>query len=524
MLGLNRAIVFGMDINPGTWAVYSIPHSMSDLVFGSTKKYTSNREVRNAFTGELNTDKGSVNGAINRILRLDKAKLTDGLYLWENEDKGIIDFVSMSFSTFGFKVQSILYFYFLIIFISSLAFIISNFYSISRLAILLQFFVMIYLVLPVTSLHGQLSSLTAPRTFPVLSIIATIHCILFVFSPKNDRIHLSLVALQSLIIIFTIHLRIVSNWQLFAIVIATVASLGIRHFNKIYFKKAILVYFAPIIFLASGLVALQMYKIIVIPIEYKKADQPLTRVVWHNMFSGFAFNPQFTERYKIKIDDRSIIDAAGNYLIKNGRENEWLGLGILDGGGREAGYPLIRWSSYDQVVKEMFFTTCREFPLQCIKTLLLYKPASLLKTLGWAYGLRHLPPDLDIFISDYKGVGDATKLQVIETTQKLDQQRLRAYLWTSEVMILLGIVFFLMFYKPYDLKVLAGIFIFSICSFIPSIVGYPGAHTVLDAIIVGGLFIYTLIGIFLHVLFHITRIVCGHIYSSYRIKYNRGLI
>ena len=234
LLSLSLAKNLNMHKNPGTWATYAVPHSLSELSFKHGKKYTSNKTVRDTYTGVINSTKSKddINLAINTVLHLDKNKLGDGLFLWENEDKGIIDFVSMAFNVFGFKVQSILYCYFFIMFVSCAAFMFANFNGHPRLIVLQQFLVVLYLIIPTISLHPQLGSLMAPRVFPVLSVVASLHCVLFSLQPKHNKSELMLIIVQVLIVTFVIHMRIVTYWQLLAIGIAGFIGVFRLHFNK----------------------------------------------------------------------------------------------------------------------------------------------------------------------------------------------------------------------------------------------------------------------------------------------------
>lgn len=495
---INISKTFNMDTNPGTWAIYAIPHSLSKMVFKSDKKYTSIKSVRDTFTGSLNYEatKDDVNKAINATLLLEIKQIDKGLYLWENEDKGIIDFISISFYIFGMKVQSILYFYFFVVFASSCMFIVANFNSPSRLTFLLLFYVMLYLIIPIASLHPQLEALTAPRIFPILSIIASLHCVLFALNPQSDRLQLMLVVIQTMIVVFVIHIRVVAYWQLSAIIISALLGFFISNY-RISLSRMNISPLYPAFFLVLWSLLLQGYKIIIFPQEYKDAYQPMTRVVWHNIFSGLAFDPSLAGRYKLKVDDISIIDALSNYLIENNRENEWINLGGLDGGGRESGYTNLKWISYELVVKEMFFARCKQFPMQCLRSSFYYKPLSTIKTLGWAYGLRKFPPDLDIFVSSYKGIGDSVKTQCIETTQKLDANKLRAYLWSPVALIVMSFSIIILLKYSYDFYSIIGMIILTTFSIIPSVVGHPGAHNVLDTAVMGGMLIYTCIGIIL---------------------------
>ncbi len=497
VMNVQRSVDLVMDQKPSTWSINAIPYALSRMVFNQ-EKYTSNETVANAFFHGRNTV--SNNAGIEEALNLDPANLSQNFSLWDNEDKGVIDFVSASFKVLGYKSERIIYFYYLIIFVSALAFLIANYAFVSRIVILLQFLIMLYLVQPMVAYNPQLTSLGAPRVFPVLAIIASLHCIFFALEPKRKLISMFLLAIQVAVIICVLHLRIVTYWQIIAIV-SVCMGLGIRNyiFNRFNFMTLL-----PIVFIVFGLIGLKLYRNSIFPLAYQISGQPITRVVWHNVLSGLVFSPYLSDKFNIRIDDRSIIDAVGKYLIENDRSEEWLRLGVLEQGGREHGYPGMRWADYEKIAKEVFYEKCSIYPLQCVSAFFYYKPLSLVKNLGWAYGLRIYPADLDLFTSNFQNIGNTVKIQSIQTTQKLDSKKQRAYFWSPIAIFLMFIPFLILSVRSYDYKSIMALALFAICSCIPSIVAYPGVHTIIDTIIVFGMFAYTLLVVILQKMYIVT--------------------
>ena len=54
----------------------------------------------------------------------------------------------------------------------------------------------------------------------------------------------------------------------------------------------------PLLLLFTATGGLQFYRSVAYPIEYQLGEQIITRPFWHNIFSGFAFHPQFSQRYE----------------------------------------------------------------------------------------------------------------------------------------------------------------------------------------------------------------------------------
>src|SRR5690349_9836996 len=108
-LTLHRAISLDMDLKPGYWAVDAIPAALSKLAFKHEIKYAENTTVRNVFQNELTKNAGNLNNvniSIAETLKVPKDQITKSYNLLSNDDKGIVDLVTMAFQTFGLKAQS----------------------------------------------------------------------------------------------------------------------------------------------------------------------------------------------------------------------------------------------------------------------------------------------------------------------------------------------------------------------------------------------------------------------------------
>jgi hypothetical protein len=241
-----------------------------------------------------------------------------------------------------------------------------------------------------------------------------------------------------------------------------------------------------------------VYQATVIPEEYRRGDEIATRNIWHNVFTGFAYHPAMRERYQLRLDDVSIEAATRDWLVENGRLDDWLAIG-----GRPPGPPGVQESAsafegvklakYDPLVKEMLIARCSQYPRECLETVLYYKPVSLLENLAWMYGLRDLPPDLDVATSKYFGEqGDLLKRQFLGTSQRLDSAGLRASLWSP--MALLVIVPFVLLLAVESAgrgwaALAAGAWL-ALGSTIPIEVGYAAPHTISDPSIAFGMVVY----------------------------------
>lgn len=467
----------------------AIPPAISSVVFGHDKKYTSLVAVSDMYRSELGdqaTDAGAINKTIARIANSDLTNNNkDYQPLGIVDEKGIVDFVEIAFRLFGLNVQGTVYLYFLVLLASCSLFILGFHKYPSCLLLLAGFLVAFYLVLPGIIFNPQLASILMLRAMPILAMVACLHCILYVLLAPPGRNQVLLVAIQVVVLIFVVHMRTTAIWQV--LTIATVSAIAFTY--QIWHKtnrqppgslrpRITLSALWPLLLVAIAYLGLQSYRTWAFPEEYQRGEQIMTRTIWHNVFSGLALHPQFAERYNLRIDDNSVIQAAGEYLVEKGRAQQWESVG-----SGAPNFSVTHWTAYDKVVREMLADRCVTYVYACLSATFYYKPLSLGRTLAWLYGMRASLPDLDIFVSRYWG--DAVKVQMLELGRQLDAQKSRAYPWTPLAILLLLPFTVLLLGEDRHSRgaALAGIVALTAGSTLPSLIGYPAPFAVADTAI-----------------------------------------
>lgn len=501
-----RVVALELHTHPPVLVVNAIPVALSELHFGHAKQYVPLRTVRERFEDRLPAEfvptniaspisGKSVNPAIRKVLELDPSKVGTETDLLLPEDKGIVDLVELGFILFGYRVESVMWAYFAILATSCLLYVAAFWRSPSRLLLLAGFLAMLYLCLPGVAYNRQLGSILPLRALPILSMVACLHCLLVLAGSLRARVgigDLGLVALQVLLIAFALHLRSTTIWQVATVVgfgavmllAGSLRRLGVATAPRRQVWLAVGVVVGLTI---AAYVGLQAYQKVALR-EYERRGEIATRVFWHSIFSGLAFQPEFAERYQLRIDDSSIYAATGAYLAETGRSDLW-----RDMGGEVPGFGGIQFPKYEPIVREMLFARCSVYVRECAEAIFVYKPAAMVGNIAWLYGLRQFPPNLEIVVSrNFGDAGEQVKRQYLAATFQMDQKGERAYLWTPIVLLVLASFAFLLRREARasiwtaatgGLGLLAG-------STIPNVIGYPLAHTVLDPALATGMMIY----------------------------------
>jgi hypothetical protein len=403
----------------------------------------------------------------------------------------------VSFQLFGYRTESVTALYYAIMLVSIALYVVAYWRSPSRLLLVAAFLGMLYLTLPMVAYNPQLKSVLALRVLPALSMVACLHCLLFMGGSLRNRVsvlQIVLVAVQVSLIAFAMHLRTTALWQIITIVgfgvvvvgVASIRRLGVR---TVPWRSTALAAGTTIVFAIAGYYGLKAYQAAALPEEYQRGEQIGTRVFWHNIFSGLAYHPDFAERYHLRIDDSSIFAATRDYLLETGRHDVWIAIG-----GEEAeDFQALKFAEYDLLAREMLVARCSTYVRECTEAMLYYKPVALIGNLAWLYGLRELPPNLDILVSEKITEGaDEVKQELIRATAQLDAHGQRAYLWTPLVLLVL-VPFTVLLTKESRQSIwvafaaLAGL---TAGSLIPTVIGYPVPHTILETALAVGMFTY----------------------------------
>lgn len=503
-----RAVELELPTRVPFWVVDAIPPAISELYYGHRLRYTALESVQRRFFSRVDRDNPTartVNAAMQRLRETSNEDPGPAYLLMGPDDKGIVDLVELGFRLFGPRLESVITMYFALLALSCLLYVVAFWRSPSALLLLAASLAMLYLVMPMVAFNPQLKSLLALRALPILAMVACLHCLLFMASSLHqpvNRLGVGLVALQALLIAFTMHLRSTTIWEVativgFGAVVLAVAAWRAWHGARAGARGGAFSSVAATLGLViAGYLGLQVYQATVFPEEYRRGDEIATRVFWHNVYTGFAYHPTMRERYQLRLDDVSIMVATRNWLIENGRLDTWLAVG-----GRPPGPPGqdeppsafegVKLAKYDPLVRDMLISRCSTFVRECLETVLYYKPVSLLENLAWMYGLRDLPPDLDVVESKY--FGDLLQRQFVGTSQRLDATGFRAYLWTPRVLlVMLPFVVLLSLFEargPALAALAAGAWL-ALGSTIPTEAGYAAMHTIGEPSIAFGMLLY----------------------------------
>jgi hypothetical protein len=481
-----------MDTRPPFWVVDAVPPALSDLVYHLKGDYTSLRSVSQVFYAYVGAHRDDprpytdvINEAINRASTLTPTPPPSDTILLGNDDKGIVDLVKLAFVLFGRDSARIIDAYFLILFVSLAVFVARLGRDLLPMAVAALFLAAHYSILPLVYHNAQLQSVLALRFLPVLSLIACLHCVWFASRPDPGFLGCTALALQIAIVVFTVHLRSVTMWQLAVILIAgPLFLLSARRRRPFNFAPGLR--WLPALFALSGIVALGQYRRIAYSPEYRTSKVMATRNFWHNIISGFAFHPALAREYELKVDDSSEAHATGRYLTQTGRAGEWVAIGGMPMNAPwnwAGGASNLNFGSYDLFARDFLWSIVRQHPVESFTTFVYYKPRALLKDLLWAYGFRRSVPDVGVFVSP--DIGEIMALQLHSLQDELDRRKLRFCLW-SGIMLLTALATALLWsaeprllslaeWRPLAL-VMAG-------SILPTIIGYPGLHTIAESIV-----------------------------------------
>ena len=500
---IHRARSLGMADHPPIWVVDAIPAALSDLAFGNRDGYTSLKAVSDTYYGSLRANNPTiirnsemVDRAIAEVLKLDPRTISRETVLLGGDDKGIVDFIKIAFRLFGYFDEKIIYLYFIVLFASVLLLVLSFRETIFPQAIAGAFLAAHYLLLPTVFYHMQLQSILALRFLPVLPMMACLHCLFFIQRPSLTWPGLGALAAQVALLIFGVHLRSVTAWELTTVGVVGIATAAWSIYRNhrqspALIHRGMLPYLArvsqpliPSALLLLGMAGLTGYRSLAYDARYTKGDQILTRPMWHNLLSGFAFNPEFARQYGFKIDDFSELRATGIFLTEHGRANEWEAMG-----GNTPDFH-IKWTLYDSAAKEFLFSILKEHPMASLATLVYYKPAALWRDLAWLYGFRRDVPDVDLFVSPQLGNAMAIHLQVL--AKDADDHGLRFILWDRLALLTVIVFSLLLSFELPALKVRDWVALgaLGLGSLIPTIAGYPSLHTIAESALMFATVVY----------------------------------
>jgi hypothetical protein len=401
------------------WANGAIPAAMSTLKFKNKEGYTTFDKLNKIYFAGYSVSEHVTVAKVDEILaslnNIDQEDLSsESPRTLGNDDKGIVAFNILAFRLFGQHGSSLYYLYFSLLGLSILAYLVSFFrYPVTLLPLILVLLGFVSYT-PMLFFEPQTTSLLALRSFPALSLCATLYFITMyclIIAKRNIEINsLSFkvsVFYQCFLIFLVIHIRTTAIWQLIAITMPAagalilvcirnkeflshdvISKIKLNYLCKILVEKKWTRLNILLLVCFLGTFALPIHKVIYSvyqKISYSKMydfevyGEIKTRLFYHNIYSGLAFEPHLAELYNIRIDDWSIYDAAGKYMVESGQLDKWqriipscaihkdLHSCVAD--PTKLSGQITNWAGYDRIVGEMLINTCSKHFGYCINSI-----------------------------------------------------------------------------------------------------------------------------------------------------------
>ena len=365
------------------WPVDVMPAVLSQLRWGHAADDSQLAAVNAVFRAALTGfDCASVDRAIGAVLQLPE-DISRETSLLGTDDKGIVDFVLLSFLTFGWQASSLPLFYFLVIGASAAAYWAAFRHDSVAIGLGAILLVCHGSILPYAAAYPQLGGFLALRFMPLMGLLAGLHLVLASLRQRLSRVDMGAIITQALIVAFTVQIRFSAIWILVAIGGAAVISLVWRHHATSGRLRILL----P---LAAGLILTTAYsttRAVRMNDAYCDDRNIQGHVFWHSLASGLAFSDKLQQARSIRLDDVSVIAATGQYLKRTGQSRRW-----QDMGGETPSFSGIRWNTYEVAVREMLFDACRNQVGECLKAVIIGKTLALIRNIIWITGFGTAEP------------------------------------------------------------------------------------------------------------------------------------
>ena len=395
-------------------------------------------------------DPDIINNAIKMAIKVD----SDGQYLNFGNDKGFAVYCKLAFKIFGFKVESLFYFYYLLLGISVFVFLLTFYNRVDFLFILLLFVCSHFVVVMAAPMVGiQLQTVHNMRFLPVLAILPSLYLMFLILGEKKYNLATLICAfIQASIIIFIIHTRFSAVYQI--MFLSTIFCLSILWY---WFQKPMIgryvfnkINILPLVIIIVCFFFLKIHMLLYYHHSYDATDS--NHVFWHTVYLGLGAHPESESKYGIDYYNDTIgFEAA-------------LERAPLDGIAKE---DVIMYSKlYEMLLKNAFKNILTQDPLFVFKTFFYYKPLLFIQNY-----FRFFFNAVDYF-----------------------------YKWTLLIIVVLGSmmvgkVFLKRWFQYFYMISLATAF-----SFLPSILVIPGPHLIADLALLFTFLIYmTISGSFCYI-------------------------
>ena len=300
-------------------------------------------------------------------------------------DQGGIDFVQLAFRVFGINSTSFYYLYFVIVGFSAVAFLISFRRDYVACTALFAAACAIYSFLPGYVVgNDQLLSVANPRFLSTIGIIPLLHIAFFVVRgevPLRWR-SISTIVAQSAILGFAYAIRSSSSWMMLTLLVLVAIYLAQALAPAFRWRQPAFIYSvthrraATVLLAFAALIAIGTASDLLLRPRCQKDEY--SHVVWHNIFLGFSFSPQWKARFGPLYDDAEgdqLSFAAAKVYIKRHHLHYSTEPNIFLQDRQTGDFnPLGSWAAYDELMRSVVFEFVREHPLFALKSFAFYRP------------------------------------------------------------------------------------------------------------------------------------------------------
>jgi hypothetical protein len=475
-LGMHRWITL--------WVIQTIPVALADLQFGHPADYTGMAGVLAVYQAKpdppefslVGSSSATINRAIDRVLAARGTALDRTPYLANPDDKGITDLVKLAFLLFGYRSERIILVYVVVLALSCLAFLLR--FGAERWAVLLlaAFLLSHYILLPTVSINPQLHTVLALRFLSVAGFAAALHLALEVWLAEPlTRYGAAALLFQAAVLATTLHTRFSAMWEvLFVLAAAPVPLLRWLHPRAGSPAPRCVGPLLAGTFALAILLLLPVYKKAVYSPEYFQKGAP-SHFFWHSLYTGLAYSPPLARKYALRVDDWSVIWCARNFYASRHGVDAWNSLGCQD--------------RYEEVVRTMWFDAVRRHRREVFWCLAYHKPLVTAQYVAWLSGLRSGPPRPEI-------LWPHADEELARISRRIHDEGLGFRPFRFECCF----PFLLLVWRARRQLIdragslVAFFALFFACSTMPSILGYPTAHTICDLLATVGMAAYLAVG------------------------------
>ncbi|WP_156183486.1 hypothetical protein, partial [Crocosphaera watsonii] len=390
--------------------IHALPVVISSMYHGHIWDYTAYQTVADWFSNNVQPIDALIADAIQ--LRVPD---NDSIYYWAVDDRGLADYIRISFTLFGPQINSLFKFCFVVLSVSNFFYVIGYFTNPTLLGFGIFINSAIIASIPTFNLiHVELTNfnfifnsedisflfspginLYESRIFDIFSYLSIFHiAALSIISPpskKENWIRIIVAAIGQLtIFMFLCHCRSSLKWQLLPVIAFIVSILVYRLIRRnIVFKKEkqfirksgkqVVHIILPGLLLIIGLISLSTYQHQTFNERYY-ADRG-SRTFWHNMLMGLS-ETELGKSYGLKVNDNEAVAFVLKYLKENNdSRGYWTENDVLASFGGEPGHTTFDLPMYEQAARDAYFHFWHKKPLALFTEYSINKPVNHLKAL-----------------------------------------------------------------------------------------------------------------------------------------------